>query len=94
MKRYSRRQALIQYTTMASTAIMGTGLANLILSQTRNTMTMSDKLNTMDPYPAEWLPNGIRSRFVEDINGLRMHVLEAGYETDSRLGILLLHERK
>ena len=27
------------------------------------------------------LPPGIRSRFVEDINGLRMHVLEAGFET-------------
>ena len=27
------------------------------------------------------LPPGIRSRFVENINGLRMHVLEAGFET-------------
>ena len=27
------------------------------------------------------LPAGIRSRFVDDINGLRMHVLEAGFET-------------
>ena len=27
------------------------------------------------------LPSGIRSRFVEGINGLRLHVLEAGYET-------------
>jgi pimeloyl-ACP methyl ester carboxylesterase len=37
------------------------------------------------------LPAGIRSRFVEDINGLRMHVLEAGYETSGRPGVLLLH---
>ncbi len=35
------------------------------------------------------LPAGIRSRFVEDNNGLRMHVLEAG---DPRApGLLLLH---
>ena len=34
---------------------------------------------------------GIRSRFVEDINGLRMHVLEAGYETRGRPCVLLLH---
>lgn len=35
------------------------------------------------------LPAGIRSRFVEGINGLRMHVLEAG---DPRApGLLLLH---
>ncbi len=37
------------------------------------------------------LPPGIRSRFVEGINGLRMHVLEAGYETRGRPCLLLLH---
>jgi pimeloyl-ACP methyl ester carboxylesterase len=37
------------------------------------------------------LPAGIRSRFVDDINGLRMHVLEAGYETRGRPCMLLLH---
>src|SRR5436305_1713926 len=37
------------------------------------------------------LPSGIRSRFVENINGLRMHVLEAGYESRGRPCILLLH---
>jgi pimeloyl-ACP methyl ester carboxylesterase len=37
------------------------------------------------------LPAGIRSRFVEDINGLRMHVLEAGYEAKGRPCVLLLH---
>ena len=37
------------------------------------------------------LPAGIRSRFVENINGLTMHVLEAGYETGNRPCVLLLH---
>src|ERR1700691_3404506 len=37
------------------------------------------------------LPAAIRSRFVEDINGLRMHVLEAGFETRGRPCLLLLH---
>ena len=37
------------------------------------------------------LPAGIRSRHVEGINGLRMHVLEAGFETKGRRCILLLH---
>ena len=31
--------------------------------------------------PALPLPEGIRSRFVDGVNGLRMHVLEAGFET-------------
>ena len=37
------------------------------------------------------LPSTIRSRYVEDINGLRMHVLEAGFETSGRPCVLLLH---
>src|ERR1700751_1285307 len=37
------------------------------------------------------LPAAIRSRFVEGINGLRMHVLEAGFETKGRPCVLLLH---
>src|SRR5580698_9615307 len=41
--------------------------------------------------PAIPLPPAIRSRFVEDINGLRVHVLEAGYEKPGRPCVLLLH---
>src|SRR6267378_1493756 len=45
----------------------------------------------MPTLPAIPLPSGIRSRFVENVNGLRMHVLEAGYETKGRPGVLLIH---
>ena len=45
----------------------------------------------LDPYPSAWLPDGVRSRFVNNINGLRVHVLEAGYETPNRSALLLLH---
>ncbi|HEV7634563.1 MAG TPA: alpha/beta hydrolase [Bradyrhizobium sp.] len=48
-------------------------------------------MNTTTALPAIPLPPGIRSRYVEDINGLRMHVLEAGYETKGRPCVLLLH---
>jgi pimeloyl-ACP methyl ester carboxylesterase len=41
--------------------------------------------------PAIPLAPGIRSRFVEGINGLCMHVLEAGHETAGRPCVLLLH---
>ncbi len=37
------------------------------------------------------LPASIRSRYVDGINGLRMHVLEAGFETRGRPCLLLLH---
>ncbi len=37
------------------------------------------------------LPAGIRSRIVDGINGLAMHVLEAGFEPEGRPMVLLLH---
>jgi pimeloyl-ACP methyl ester carboxylesterase len=37
------------------------------------------------------LPAGIRSRFVDGINGLRMHILEAGFEREGRPCVMLLH---
>ena len=45
----------------------------------------------LEPYPSAWLPDGVRSRFVNNINGLRVHVLEAGYESPNRPALLLLH---
>ena len=43
------------------------------------------------PYRPDVLPRGVRSRFVDNVNGLRMHVLEAGFETPNRRALLLLH---
>ncbi len=45
----------------------------------------------MSALPDIPLPAGIRSRFVENVNGLSMHVLEAGFETRGRPCLLLLH---
>ena len=45
----------------------------------------------MDPLPASALPDGIRSRIVPAINGLDIHLLEAGWETPGRPAVLLLH---
>ncbi len=42
-------------------------------------------------YGAETLDPGIRSRFVEGVNGLTMHVLEAGWADGDRPRLLLLH---
>jgi len=44
--------------------------------------------NFLPPIP---LPASIRSRSIENINGLSVHVLEAGFETRGRPCILLLH---
>ncbi len=44
-----------------------------------------------EPYTDDVLPAGVRSRFVGNVNGLRMHVLEAGSRVGARAGVLLLH---
>jgi len=47
---------------------------------------------TLPPLDAAVLPAGVRSRFVDGVNGLRMHVLEAGYaDATERPCLLLLH---
>ena len=43
------------------------------------------------PYNTSILPAGVRSRFVDNNNGLIMHILEAGFDKPGRPVILLLH---
>lgn len=43
---------------------------------------------TFEPLPLE---PGIRERYLDHINGLRVHLLEAGFETPNRPALLLLH---
>jgi pimeloyl-ACP methyl ester carboxylesterase len=45
----------------------------------------------MEPLPSSVLPAGVRSRILPGINGLDIHVLEAGYEQKGRPAVLLLH---
>jgi pimeloyl-ACP methyl ester carboxylesterase len=45
----------------------------------------------LPPLESAVLPPGIRARFVHNVNGLDVHVLEAGHETRGRPLVLLLH---
>src|SRR5258706_12004815 len=46
---------------------------------------------TPGPLDSDVLPFGVRSRLLPGINGLTMHVLEAGHEGGARPSVLLLH---
>ena len=48
-------------------------------------------VDNLPPYGNSTLPAGIRSRIVNNINGLAIHLLDAGFETKGRPCILLLH---
>ena len=45
----------------------------------------------MSPLPSSVLPEGVRARILPGINGLDIHLLEAGFEPKGRPAVLLLH---
>ena len=45
----------------------------------------------MEPLASSVLPEGVRARILPGINGLDIHVLEAGFESQGRPVVLLLH---
>src|SRR5262245_40928979 len=47
--------------------------------------------SSLPPYGNGTIPAGIRSRVVANVNGLTVHMLEAGFERPGRPAILLLH---
>ena len=47
--------------------------------------------STLPPYGNGTLPPGVRSRQISNVNGLTVHILEAGYETQGRPAVVLLH---
>ncbi|MEQ8314815.1 MAG: alpha/beta hydrolase [Gammaproteobacteria bacterium] len=82
MNKHTRRKVL-QGMALSAPSLL---LSRQLFSQ------IPDTINTLnDPYPDRWLPDGIRSRFVENVNGLRIHILEAGYQDRNRPALLLLH---
>ena len=86
MTEYSRRHIML---TLPSLGLAALGAASVV---SRRVYAQPTGLGIeLEPYPSAWLPEGVRSRFVDNINGLRVHVLEAGYETPNRPALLLLH---
>jgi pimeloyl-ACP methyl ester carboxylesterase len=77
------RRRFLQTLAVAAPSLM---LANQLMAQAPDTFSPD-----IGPYPDAWLPEGVRSRFADNINGLRVHVLEAGFETPDRPALLLLH---
>src|SRR5262245_2992585 len=48
-------------------------------------------LSTLPPYGNGTIPSGMRSRVVPNVNGLSVHMLEAGFDRPGRPLVLLLH---
>lgn len=87
----NRRKAVKCIATLASATITKQAMAAEASKPNKGEKPSKDPFAEIGPYPSAMLPSGVRSRFVDNINGLRMHVLEAGYEEKNRPGVLLLH---
>jgi len=66
-------------------------LAPVALTTRTRATEQSAPTGMPESYSPSILPAGIRSRFVDNVNGLRVHVLEAGFGAGSRPCVLLLH---
>jgi pimeloyl-ACP methyl ester carboxylesterase len=66
------------------------GMSSLAISAARAEIVSTD-ISRLPPYGNGTIPAGIRSRAIANVNGLSVHILEAGYETPDRPAVLLLH---
>jgi pimeloyl-ACP methyl ester carboxylesterase len=54
-------------------------------------LTTKASVASLPPCGGATLPAGIRSRLIDNVNGMTVHILEAGFETAGRPAVLLLH---
>ena len=73
--------------TASAAAVGGISLAQ---GAARAAIARPDVAN-LTPYGNGTLPPDIRSRSIANVNGLTVHILEAGYESSGRPAVLLLH---
>src|SRR5580700_121442 len=74
---------------VATAAGLG-GLAIARSTPARAAVVRTD-FSKLPPYGNGTLPAGIRSRQIANVNGMTVHILEAGYEMPGRPAVLLLH---
>jgi pimeloyl-ACP methyl ester carboxylesterase len=69
------------------------GLSKITSAQVappRDSIVRTD-FSKLPPYGNGTLPAAIRSRHIANVNGMTVHILEAGFETPGRPAVLLLH---
>lgn len=87
----TRRQVLRNLAAIPPATMLSGALADHHATTATNKNMAVDRITDIHPLSNHLLPNGVRSRFVHNGNGLRMHILEAGFESENRPVVLLLH---
>jgi pimeloyl-ACP methyl ester carboxylesterase len=86
----SQTSSLSRRRFFAAASAMAAGGIALAQGPTRAAIVRTD-VASLPPYGNGTIPPGIRSRTVKNVNGLTVHMLEAGYEVPGRPAVLLLH---
>src|ERR1700687_3916865 len=82
---------LSRRTFLVTTAAAGLGRLAIAQSTPARAAIVRTDLSKLPPYGNGTIPAGIRSRQIANVNGMTVHILEAGYETPARPAVLLLH---
>jgi pimeloyl-ACP methyl ester carboxylesterase len=69
------------------------GLGGLLIAQSAGAHAeiVQTDFSKLPAYGNGTLPAGVRSRRIANVNGLTVHILEAGYQTPGRQAVLLMH---
>src|ERR1700682_2864867 len=76
---------------LATAAAVGIGRLAIAQSTPARAAIVRTDLSKLPAYGNGTIPAGIRSRQIANVNGMTVHILEAGYETPGRPTVLLLH---
>ena len=79
------RRNFVKTTTLTALGAVLLRPLEVLAEKTTNPVETKEQLKEME------LPAGIREQYVPGVNGLTVHVLEAGFETPKRPAVLLLH---
>ena len=82
---YPSRRALL------ARAAAGFGTLMLASSRPVSAAVVHTDFSKLPAYGNGTIPAGIRSRQIANVNGMTVHILEAGYEIPGRPAVLLLH---
>jgi len=85
-----QRIASLSRRTFLATAAAA-GLGELTLPKAAPAHIVETDFSKLPAYGNGTLPAGIRSRQIQNVNGLTVNILEAGYETAGRPAVLLMH---
>jgi len=86
-----KRRNFVKTTAFTALGVLLINPLEVAAAKKTHPMETNDAMKTNDPINDMHLPEGIREQYVTGVNGLTVHVLEAGFETPKRPAILLLH---